>query len=144
MRRYAPNKMPASVKRRYFELIREGHKGAAAACRVGVSISCGSLWFLDAGGVLITDPGPISPRFLTQDDRIAIADGLHAGQDAKVIAAGIGKSFQTVYLEIKRNSKSDGRYQPWFPTTRPCNAGDDRRVTRSRRTLSWVRPCGRS
>jgi IS30 family transposase len=81
---------------------------------VGVSTSCGSLWFLDAGGVLITDPGPISPRFLTQDDRIAIADGLHAGRDAKVIAAGIGKSFQTVYREITRNSKPDGTYQPWF------------------------------
>jgi len=78
MPRYAPNKMPASAKRRYFELIRRGHKGAAAARMVGVSTSCGSLWFLDAGGVLIPDPGPISPRFLTQDDRIAIADGLLA------------------------------------------------------------------
>jgi IS30 family transposase len=73
MPRYAPNKMPASVKRRYFELIRQGHKGAVAARMVGVSTSCGSPWFLDAGGVLIPDPGAISPRFLTQDDRIAIA-----------------------------------------------------------------------
>jgi transposase, IS30 family len=72
--------MPASVKKRYFELIRQGMKGAAAARIVGVSTSCGSVWFLDAGGVLIPDSDPISPRFLTQDDRIAIADGLHAGQ----------------------------------------------------------------
>jgi IS30 family transposase len=114
MPRYAPNKMPASAKRRYFELIRQGHKGAAAARMVGVSTSCGSLWFLDAGGVLIPDPGPISPRFLTQDDRIAIADGLHADQDLKLIASMIGKSFQTVYREVKRNSKPDGRYQPWW------------------------------
>jgi transposase, IS30 family len=114
MPRYAPNKMPASAKRRYFELIRQGHKGAAAARMVGVSTSCGSLWFLDAGGVLIPDPGPISPRFLTQDDRIAIADGLHADQDLKLIASMIGKSFQTVYREVKRNSKPDGQYQPWW------------------------------
>ena len=114
MPRYAPNKMPASAKRRYFELIRQGHKGAAAAGMVGVSTSCGSLWFLDAGGVLIPDPGPISPRFLTQDDRIAIADGLHADQDLKLIASMIGKSFQTVYREVKRNSKPDGQYQPWW------------------------------
>ncbi|TCN29638.1 helix-turn-helix protein [Kribbella orskensis] len=114
MPRYAPNKMPASAKRRYFELIRQGHKGAAAARMVGVSTSCGSLWFLDAGGVLIPDPSPISPRFLTQDDRIAIADGLHADQDLKLIAGVIGKSFQTVYREVKRNGKPDGRYQPWW------------------------------
>ena len=46
---------------------------------VGVSTSCGSLWFLDAGGVSITELPPISPRFLTQDDRIAIVDGLRTG-----------------------------------------------------------------
>ncbi len=97
MPRYAPNKMPTAVKKRYFELIRSGMKGAAAARVVGVSTSCGSLWFLDAGVVIINAPRPISPRFLTQDDRIAIADGLHAGWSKKQIAAGIGKSFQTVY-----------------------------------------------
>ncbi len=30
MPRYAPNKMPAEVKRRYFELIRQGLSGAEA------------------------------------------------------------------------------------------------------------------
>jgi hypothetical protein len=67
---------------------------------VGVSVSCGSLWFLDAGGVLIPDPGPVSSRFLDQDDRVAIADGLAARLDKKVIAAQIGRSFQTVYREV--------------------------------------------
>jgi transposase, IS30 family len=114
MPKYAPNKMPTAVKKRYFELIRQGMKGAAAARIVGVSTSCGSLWFLDAGGMLVPDPGPISPRFLTQDDRIAIADGLQSKQSIKEIAASIGKSFQSVYREIKRNSKPDGRYQPWW------------------------------
>lgn len=114
MPRWAHNKMPASVKKQYFELLRQGCKGAAAARVVGVSTSCGSLWFLDAGGMLVPDPGPISPRFLTQDDRIAIADGLRAGQGVKEVAAAIGKSFQSVYREIARNSKPDGRYQPWW------------------------------
>jgi len=106
--------MPAAVKKRYMELLREGYKGAAAARVVGVSTSLGSNWFLEAGGMLVPDPGPVSPRFLTQDDRIAIADGLHAGTAVKQIAASIGKSFQTVYREIKRNSKPDGCYQPWW------------------------------
>lgn len=117
MPRYAPNKMPTSVKRRYFELIRQGHRGAAAARMVGVSTSCGSLWFLDAGSVAQPDR-PISPRFLNQDDRIAIADGLHAGDSVKAIAARIGKSYQTVYREIARNRKPDGSYQPWWAHNR--------------------------
>ncbi|WP_329453204.1 IS30 family transposase (plasmid) [Streptomyces sp. NBC_01724] len=114
MPRYAPNKLSSAVKRRYFELLREGLKGAAAARAVGVSTSCGSLWFIDAGSMIVPDSGPVSPRFLTQDDRITIADGLHMHQNVKEITASIGKSFQTVYREIKRGSKTDGRYQPWW------------------------------
>jgi IS30 family transposase len=106
--------VPPAVKKRYFELIREGYRGAAAARLVGVSTSCGSLWFLDAGGVLVPEAGPISPRFLDLDNRIAIAAGLSAGQPVKEIAAAVGKSFQTIYPEIRRNSKPDGRYQPWW------------------------------
>ena len=114
MPRWAHNKVPASVKKRYFELIRAGHKGADAARRVGVSTSCGSWWFIDAGSMTISDPRPISPRFLTQDDRIVIADGRRAGRPVKDIAAELGKSFQTVYRELQRNSKPDGTYQPWW------------------------------
>lgn len=59
MPRWAHNKMPTSVKRQYFELIRAGHKGADAARRVGVSTSCGSLWFIDAGSVIVPEPATI-------------------------------------------------------------------------------------
>lgn len=113
MPRYAPNKMPGEVKRRYFELIRQGASGSSASTEVGVSLSCGSLWFIDAGSVKFIDT-PISSRYLSQDDRIEIADGLDAGESVKAIAARIGKSYQSVYREISRNRKPDGRYQPWF------------------------------
>src|SRR5690348_15153034 len=76
--RFAPNKMPAAVKRQYFELIRTGLPGSQAATRVGVSLSCGSLWFIDAGSVSFVET-PISSRYLSQDDRIEIADGLARG-----------------------------------------------------------------
>src|SRR5213080_1500360 len=105
--------MPPDVKRRYFELIRTGLSGSEASQRVGVSLSCGSLWFIDAGRVAFIDV-PVSPRFLSQDDRIEIADGLARGEPVKAIAARIGKSYQTLYREIARNSKPDGRYQPWY------------------------------
>jgi len=110
---YAPNKMPLAVKRRYFELIRTGLSGSEAAKRVGVSLSCGSLWFIDAGRVSFIESA-ISPRYLSQGDRIEIADGLAHGEPVKQIAARIGKSYQSVYREIARNRKADGRYQPWY------------------------------
>ena len=113
MPRYAPNKVAPEVKRWYFELIRSGLSGSEASQRVGVSLSCGSLWFIDAGRVSFID-APVSARFLSQDDRIEIADGLAAGEPVKVIAARIGKSYQSIYREIARNSKPDGRYQPWY------------------------------
>jgi transposase, IS30 family len=113
MPKYAPNKMPPEVKRRYFELIRQGVRSSRAAREVGVSLSCGSVWFIDAGSVQMIDT-PIASRFLSQDDRIEIADGLGQGEPVKAIAARIGKSYQSVYREIARNRKPDGNYQPWY------------------------------
>lgn len=113
MPRYAPNKASLETKRRFFELIRQGMSGQAASIAVGVSPSCGSLWFIDADRVSFIEQ-PVSRRYFTQDDRIEIAEGLEAGVKVTVIAERIGKSFQSVYREIKRNSKPDGRYQPWF------------------------------
>ena len=113
MPRWAWNKAPAESKRRFFELIRQGASGLEASLAVGVSPSCGSLWFIDAGRVDFLER-PICGRYLSQDDRIEIADGLAAGEPVKSIAGRIGKSYQTVYREIARNGKPDGRYQPWF------------------------------
>lgn len=89
MPRYAPNKMSARVKRRYFELIRCGVRGSVAASEVGVSVSCGSVWFVEAGQVHLIER-QINQRYLNRDDRIEIADGLAAGRSVKVIAALLG------------------------------------------------------
>jgi hypothetical protein len=43
-----------------------------------------------------------------------MADGLAAKVPVKEIAAGIGRTFQTVYREIAGGAKPDGRYQPWW------------------------------
>ena len=107
------NKSAPEVKARYFELIRQGLSGSRASLAVGVSLSCGSKWFVDAGGVSFIEK-PVSGRFINQDDRIEIADGLANGTGVKEIAARIGKSYQSVYREIARNRKDDGTYQPWF------------------------------
>lgn len=114
MPRGGHNRVSLEIKRAYFELIRQGWPGAEAARRVGVSLSCGSLWFIDAGSVKIAESKPISSRYFSQNDRIEIADGLSCGESVKAIAARIGKSYQSVYREISRNKKSDGTYQPWY------------------------------
>ncbi|MFD4977841.1 helix-turn-helix domain-containing protein, partial [Streptomyces sp. NPDC058424] len=53
-------------------------------------------------------------RYLTQDDRIAIADGVQAGRSAAAIAAELGKHRSTVYRELRRGRKADGSYNPWW------------------------------
>ncbi|MFE2991489.1 IS30 family transposase [Streptomyces sp. NPDC059262] len=113
MPRGGANRKPTAARRQYFELVRQGLKGAAAARQVGVSTSCGSKWFIEAGSMIIPDSS-VSPRFLTQDDRIAIADGLRAGKPPASIAAASGKSTSTVYREIARGKKDDGSYDPWW------------------------------
>ncbi len=113
MPRYAWNKSDPEIKARYFELIRQGWSGSRASEAVGVSLSCGSLWFIDAGSVSFIET-KISSRFLSQDDRIEIADGLAHKEPVKDIATRIGRSPSTVYREIERNRKPDGSYQPWF------------------------------
>src|SRR4029453_4777502 len=113
MPRYAPNKMPPAVKKRFFELIRAGVRGAVAAREVGVSVSCGSVWFVDAGRVHVIER-PISPRYLSQDDRIEIADGLRRGESGAAIADRIAKSFQNVYREraLRPNPGGPARASP--------------------------------
>jgi IS30 family transposase len=102
MLRYASDKMRQEVKCRYFELIRQGALFLKAR-EVGVSLGCGSKWFIEAGSVTVNEEVPISSRHFSQDDRIEIADGLTAGEPEKSIALRIGKSFQRVSREIGRN-----------------------------------------
>jgi DNA invertase Pin-like site-specific DNA recombinase len=92
---------PVAVKARYVRLIRTGMKGAAAARR--------SLWYLEAGS-MAPDDKPVSSRFLTQDDRIAIAESLAAGVPAALIAAQLGKHRSTLYREIARG-RTETRYR---------------------------------
>src|SRR4029434_10536245 len=60
----------------------------------------------------------ISPRYLSQDDRIEIADGLARGEPVKLIAARIGMTCQSVYREIARTRTPDGCYQRWYAHNR--------------------------
>ena len=55
---------------------------------------------------------PRSPRYLSEQERIQIADLLAAKMTVRGIAAGLGRAPSTISREIRRNSDPDGRYRP--------------------------------
>lgn len=98
------------------------------ACRVvGVNRRTGTRWRYGrtvstrSGGVLeyppveeaalANDEGP--GRYLSQQERFAIADGLRAKQTMTDVAASIGRATSTVTREVERNSDPEtGSYRP--------------------------------
>jgi transposase, IS30 family len=62
--------------------------------------------------VKITVSRPRSPRYLSEQERIMIADLLAAQLTIRGIAARLGRAPSTVSREIRRNSDLDGRYRP--------------------------------
>ncbi|WP_396134431.1 helix-turn-helix domain-containing protein [Arthrobacter oryzae] len=84
-------------------------------CRiVGISRSSGTRWrhghtvVLKSGDVKKIAPisrlrpAAISARFLSESERITIADLLHAGRSIRAIALELGRSPSTVSREIRR------------------------------------------
>jgi IS30 family transposase len=67
-----------------------------------------------------------------QTGRFATADSLQAKQSVKEIAVSIDKSFRTLYQEVKRNSKPDGRYS--------CRKSEPAKAERAGQRLQTSRP----
>jgi hypothetical protein len=67
----------------------------------------------------------ISERFLSEDDRVGIADLRSAGFGVRAIAAQLGRSPSTVSRELRRNrDPGSGQYRPsarsgWRPGGAP-------------------------
>ena len=55
----------------------------------------------------------ISPRFLSQDERIEIADLRHAGLSIRQIAHRLGRAASTVSRELRRNATRSRGYRPF-------------------------------
>ena len=97
---------------------------AEASRSVGVDRRTGYLWrrgrsITDATGQtvhyppILPSPPPISPRFLSEDERVLIADRRHAGATIRAIAAELGRSPSTISREIHRNQNENGAYRPF-------------------------------
>ena len=116
--------MPLTAKRDlYVQLMNQGMKNSAACRQVGVNRKTGQRWRL---GRIIKDtkngdyhyapimppPVALSKRYLSDQERFVIADGVRAGRSKRSIAEELGRSASTVCREVERNSESSGEYRP--------------------------------
>ena len=111
-------------REQFLKLIAQGMGDAEASRSVGINRRTGYIWRHgrtvtnpDGSTVhyppLLPPPPPISPRFLSEDERILIADRLHAGATIRAIAAELGRSPSTISREIHRNRNESGAYRPF-------------------------------
>lgn len=121
-----PGRRPLSAKREQFMRLQErGWPIATAAREVGISRSAANNWvhghrtYRNGAPVGFVAPlerravRQIHPRFLSQQERIQIADLRQAGHGVRVIAAQVGRSPSTISRELRRNQHIDGAYRPF-------------------------------
>jgi Helix-turn-helix domain len=138
-----PSSLPLSAKQRlYIRLMAQGMNNVAACRVVGVSRKTGTRWRLGRTRVLngrvhtygsITGAAPrgvpraVSARFLSEGERLVIADGRLAGQSLRCIAAELGRSPSTISREVTSNADPvTGRYRPHGAQRQ----SEDRRATK--------------
>jgi len=120
-----PGRRPQSAKRqRFVELRERGWSILAAGREAGVSRTTGNNWsrgyktyrhgqvtgFVPALERLAVRQ--ISARYLSQDERIEIADLRHAGLGIRQIADQLGRAPSTISRELRRNATAGG-YRPF-------------------------------
>jgi transposase, IS30 family len=111
-------------QQRYVQLVASGVNNSEACRVVGIDRKTGNRWrygrkIRNSAGALviyppvkITEPRPRSPRYLSEQDRIRIADLLAAKTSMRGIAEELGRAPSTISREIRRNRGPDGRYRP--------------------------------
>jgi len=120
-----PGRRPQSAKRqRFVELRSRGWSIMAAAREAGVSRTAGHNWSRGCktyrhGQVTGFVPAlerlavrEISARYLSQDERIQIADLRLAGLTVRQIADRLGRAPSTISRELRRNATASG-YRPF-------------------------------
>ena len=61
---------------------------------------------------IATKPVIISPRFLSETERITLADLRRTDRSIRSIAAEMGRSPSTISKELRRNANAAGKYEP--------------------------------
>jgi IS30 family transposase len=121
----------------YWDLVSQGVSTGEAARQVGINRRTGYKWRYGAtrqlaSGRLVTDKPATSSdqdvtvtgRYLSQDERIMIADRLRENTSETAIAAELGRDRSTIHREIRRNRHPrTGDYRPYAAQRR----ADERR-----------------
>jgi len=115
-----------SQKRRQFvELLAKGSSLNAACRELGIGRSTGHIWKNGTvvrrkdGTVKVVLPleplvvRTISPRFLSEQERIQIADLASRGHGPTAIGKALGGSPSTISRELRRNLHPSGQYRPF-------------------------------
>lgn len=126
-RRGVPGSAPLSRQREeYARLIARGVSNAEACRTVGVNRRTGTRWrygrsLPSRDGSQRHYPGMVdsakdaparSPRYLSEQERAVLADGLRAKDSMRAIARQLGRNVSTVSRELARNRDERGRYRP--------------------------------
>ena len=120
-----PGVAPQTAKREEFSrLITEGLSIAEAVRRVGIHYRTGRRWLrgrtvrLPSGVAHHYDPviivkAPVSARFLSEDERVTIADLRRRGHTVRDIGARLGRAPSTISRELRRNRTPDDGHRPF-------------------------------
>ncbi|MCA1677710.1 MAG: IS30 family transposase [Actinobacteria bacterium] len=123
-RRTPTGGVQAEKQQRYLQLIAQGVNNSEACRQVGIDRKTGNRWRYgrkvrnSAGALVIYPPvnitkaRPRSPRYLSEQERIRIADLLAAKTTVRGIALELGRAPSTISREIRRNRDADGIYRP--------------------------------
>ena len=147
-RRISKGGVQVEKQQRYVRLIAAGVNNSEACRLVGINRKTGNRWRYgrsvrnSAGepvhyaSVRIIEPRVRSPRYLSEAERLQIADLLRAGQGVREIGRQLGRAASTVSREIRRNRDPDGRYRPHHAeqlarVARTSRGRDGSRSTRS-------------
>ncbi|TCU82257.1 IS30 family transposase [Curtobacterium sp. PhB191] len=98
---------------RFWELLRQGLGRTAACDAVGVDRRQGYRWVKAAGGRNPFAHKPRSDRYLSQEERLQIADLRLSGASVRAIAKALGRAPSTISRELTRNAAAGGSYRPY-------------------------------
>ena len=127
MGRGQPGAAPQTAKREQFaQLIARGVPSAQACRIVGVNPRTGKWWRhgrtitsssgqrLHYPAVINTRTREISSRYVSEDERVRIADLVREGAGVRAIAKELGRSPSTISRELRRNREEPtGQYRPF-------------------------------
>src|SRR5664279_3479593 len=122
-----PGVAPQTEKREWFaRLIAQGISNVVSClivgviprtgsrCRLGRTITSGSGRRLHYPPVTSAPKPEISPRYLSEDERVTIADLRRRGSTVRAIATELGRSPATVSRELRRNlDPGSAQYRPF-------------------------------